>query len=276
VNARITAHTRTFALLGNPVGHSLSPIVQNAALRASELDAVYVALACAEGDVPALMRTLTGGNVTSPHKGAAADVLDRATDRVRRTGACNTFWIDGQRLSGDNTDVIGFSVALRRLLPDPTGARVLMVGAGGAARAALYALLYDDVDEVTVIARSGSRHEQLTAAAGRRHPRLQVVANERAVQGEGFDLIVNATPLGLGDRDASPFKLEKLGGLRAVFDMVYRPGGTAWVKRALANGIPALDGTEMLLQQAAAAFEIWWETDAPIETMRAAIEAPQS
>jgi shikimate dehydrogenase len=275
VSFAVTARTRTFALLGNPVAHSWSPLIHNAALRAEELDAVYVALACAETDVPALMHTLAGGNVTIPYKAVAAEALDRGSERVRRTGACNTFWMDGKRLSGDNTDVIGFSVALRRLLPDPAGARVLIVGAGGAARAALYALLQDDVDEVTLIARRRSRYEQIESVAGRRVRRVRLVNKEKAIKGEGFDLIVNATPLGLRERDPAPLNLEKLAGLRAVFDLVYRRGGTAWVKRALANGIPALDGSEMLLQQAAAAFEIWWETDAPINKMRAAMEAPQ-
>ena len=272
---RLTAATRTFALLGNPVSHTLSPVIQNAALQAEKLDAVYVALACAEDDVASVMRSLAGGNVSIPHKGVAARAVDRATSRVQRTDACNTFWSDGKRLYGDNTDVIGFSVALRRLLPDPAGARVLIVGAGGAARAAVYALLEDDVDQIVVLARHRSRRAEIERVAGRRVRRIDVVGSEKAVHNQGFDLVVNATPLGLKPRDAFPLKLEKLAGVRAVFDMVYKPEGTAWSRRAAASGIPAIDGTEMLLQQAAAAFEIWWDIDAPIEAMRAAIATPR-
>jgi shikimate dehydrogenase len=271
---RIRGSTPVFALLGNPVSHSLSPIIYNAALRATDLEAVYVALACEADALPSVMRSLAGGNITVPHKGNAAEALDRSTQRVARTRACNTFWKQGKRLCGDNTDVIGFSVALRRLLPDPAGARVLVVGAGGAARAAVYALLDAKVDEITVIARSRARRKEIEAVAGRLVRRVHVVASEKSVTGEGYDLLVNATPLGLKESDRAPFKFEKLGALRTVFDMVYRRGGTAWVQRATALGIPAIDGMEMLLQQAAAAFEIWWDIDAPIRAMRAAMDSP--
>ena len=269
-----TGQTSVFGILGDPVAHTLSPIIQNAALRAAGLDATYVALRVAEKHVAPVMRTLAGGNVTIPHKGTAAAALDRATGRVRQTRACNTFWTDGTRLLGDNTDVIGFSVALRLLLADVAGARVLVAGAGGAARAALYALLEDGADQVVVIARSRGRRKEISSVAGRRARRVEVVASEKKVAGEGFDLVVNATPLGIKDKDAPPLRLERLGGVRAVFDLVYRPEGTRWSRHAAAAGIPAMDGKEMLLQQAAAAFEIWWDTDAPIKQMRAAMESP--
>lgn len=108
----ITASTRTLALLGDPVGHSLSPILQNAAFQAAGVDGVYVAVGCAQEDLVGLMRGLAraggGGNITLPHKEKAASVLDVPSDTVRRTGACNTFWGDERgRLHGDNTDVDG-------------------------------------------------------------------------------------------------------------------------------------------------------------------------
>lgn len=272
---RIDGATSVFALLGNPVSHSLSPVIHNAAMRSAGIDAVYVALQCEAEDVASVMRSLTGGNVTVPHKGVAAAALDRATERAVRTNACNTFWTERGRVMGDNTDVIGFSVALRRVLPDPSGARVLVIGAGGAARAAVYALLESDVDEITVIARDRARRAEIEHVAGRRARRVSVVANEKSVYREGYDLVINATPLGLKDSDRSPLRFEKLDGLRAAFDMVYRAGGTVWARRAAALGIPAVDGTEMLLQQAAAAFEIWFETDAPMKAMRSAIHSPK-
>ena len=271
----LQSSTRTFAVLGHPVRQSLSPVIHNAALQAAGLDAVYVALDCAAADVASVMRTLAGGNVTIPHKGIAADHVQRATARVTRTGACNTFWTEGRRLLGDNTDVIGFSVALRRLLPDPAGARVLILGAGGGARAAVFALLEDGVDAITVVARTRGRRGPIEKVAGRRLRRVRVVAGVDAAVGEGYDLVVNATPLGMKDGDRLPLRFEKLAALRAVLDMVYRPAGTAWVRRAALLGLPALDGKEMLLQQAAAAFEIWWDTDAPMGAMRAAIATPR-
>lgn len=271
----LSAATRVFAILGDPVAHTLSPAIQNAAIQAAQLDAAYVALRAREADVASVMRTLAGGNVTIPHKGTAAAALDRATARVKQTRACNTFWTEGKRLLGDNTDVIGFSVAMRRLLPDLSGARVLIVGAGGAARAALYAVLEDAADRVTVIARSRARRKEIVSVAGRRARRVDIVANDQKVRGEGFDLVVNATPLGISDKDRAPLRLDRLGGVRAVFDMVYRPQGTRWSRRAADSGIPAIDGMEMLLQQAAAAFEIWWQLEAPMQEMRAAMAAPR-
>ena len=267
----ITAATRTFAILGDPVAHSLSPVIHNAAFRADKRDAVYVALRCDDDAMPAIMRSLAGGNVTLPHKGIAAEALDRATERVRRTRACNTFWRDGKRLVGDNTDVIGFSIALQRLLPGVAGARVLVVGAGGAARAAVHALLEDGVDQLVVIARHRSRRGEIRAVAGRRARRVDFVSHPRKVRGQGFDVVVNATPLGLKPRDAMPIRLDILGGVRAVFDMVYTPESTRWVKYAASFGIPAIDGSEMLLQQAAAAYELWWDAPAPVRAMRSAM-----
>ena len=264
-----------FAILGDPVAHTLSPAIQNAAIRAANLDAAYVALQVAADDVTAVMRSLAGGNVTIPHKGTAANALNRATARVRQTHACNTFWTDGKRLLGDNTDVIGFSVALRRLLPDVAGARVLVVGAGGAARAALYALLEDRAGAVTVVARSRGRRKEIESVAGRRARRVHVVASAKKIRGELFDLVVNATPLGIEANDAAPIELAQLGGVRAVFDMVYRPEGTRWSRYAAECGILAKDATAIVLYPAAVAVEIWLVTAAPIKAMRAAIALPR-
>lgn len=276
MSTRVSARTRVFAILGRPVSHSLSPVLYNAAFRAARLDAVYGALSPGPDAVAAVMRTLAGGNITIPYKGVAAAALDRATNRVTRTLACNNFWTEGKKLVGDNTDVIGFALALRGLLPDAAGARVLLLGAGGGARAALFALLEDGVDEVVILARTRGRRAELERVAGRRVRRIHVVANEKAVREQGFDLVVNATPLGLRPRDPLPIRFEKLAALRAVFDLVYRPGGTAWVNRAQGLGLPAVDGQEMLLQQAAAAFRNWWQLDAPLTRMRAAMALPRA
>ena len=125
---------RVFAILGNPVAHSLSPAIQTAALKAARLDGRYVAIACRPEDVAPVMRTLAraggGGNVTVPHKRRAATVVDDAGDAVVRTGACNTFWGEGERIRGDNTDVEGARRAIRTLLAGSArGARVLLAGA---------------------------------------------------------------------------------------------------------------------------------------------------
>jgi shikimate dehydrogenase len=268
----MTARTRVFALLGDPVAHSLSPAMQNAAFRAAGRDAVYVALRCDAADVPPLIRTLAlagGGNVTTPHKRAAAAALDGRRPAVERTGGCNTFWLEDGRVVGDNTDVAGFGSAVHALVGDAAGARVLLIGAGGAAAAAACALLDGGVAAIDVLNRSPDRAAALARSIDPGGRLLRTLHRSRGV-GE-YDLIVNGTTLGLRQDDPLPHPLE--GARGAVLDMVYRPGGTAWIRHAQARGLRAADGLEMLLTQGAAAFECWFGEPAPVETMRAALAA---
>ena len=135
-----TSATRLIALLGNPVSHSVSPLFQNAAFDAAGVDGVYVALRCEPEAVPRLIAGIAGagggGNVTVPHKEIAAASVQRRTESVERTGACNTYWSEAGVVWGDNTDVAGSALSIRALLGGPpAGARVLVLGAGGAARA---------------------------------------------------------------------------------------------------------------------------------------------
>jgi shikimate dehydrogenase len=268
--------TRVFALLGDPVEHSLSPAIQNAAFRAESLDGIYVALRCAPEDVGGLVRGLAGagggGNVTLPHKERCAEALDVPSAAVTRTGACNTFWSEDGRVFGDNTDVEGFRRALRTLLNgSPEGARVLLVGAGGASRAVLIALLEDGVEEVTIANRTSARADELARLAA--SSRVRVVPDPLPARGEGFDIVVNATRLGLHAGDPSPVDLEGMGSAQAVMDLVYGPSETLLVRDARARGIRAADGGEMLVHQGAAAFERWWRRTAPLDVMRAALQA---
>jgi shikimate dehydrogenase len=277
-----TAATRVFALLGDPVGHSLSPRIHNAAIAALGLDAVFVALRCGAAQLPGLLRGIAaaggGGSVTVPHKRDAARLVDHATPAVERTGACNTFWLEEGRIRGDNTDVDGFAAAVGTLIGAPAGARVLLLGAGGAARAALYALLRDGAGQVVVRNRDAERGAALCRAlepAGRRAralPAAPAAGPGRAASGaeERFDLLVNATTLGLRDDDPLPWELDAGALPGAVLDLVYREGDTPWVRRARELGVPALDGKEMLVAQAAEAFERWWGRPAPLEAMRTA------
>lgn len=274
----ISASTRVFALLGDPVGHTLSPRIQNAAAAALDVDGVYVALQCGEEDLPGFMRGLSrsggGGNVTLPHKGKAASVIDRPLEAVRRTGACNTFWLQDGRVVGDNTDVEGFRRALQHFLgaASPEGQKVLLLGAGGAARAALVALLDDGVEEVCIFNRSAERARSAARRIG--GARARVLDGPRDWHDGDFDLVVNATSLGLSNEDPLPIDLERLSRAGAVMDLVYGPKPTPFLRAAEALGIRATDGKEMLVQQAAAAFELWWDRSAPVEAMRAALPDP--
>jgi shikimate dehydrogenase len=266
---RISGTTPTYALLGNPVAHSLSPAMQNAAFRALGLDAVYVALRCEAGELPALIDTLVrqggGGNVTIPHKGVAAE-------HVARRGApvgpiCNTFWGEGGRLAGADTDSPAIARVAARLNgmngAHPSG--WLVIGTGGSARAALLAARDAGVP-LTVRSRDPERARAFLAAARE----LAVVEAEP----QACTLVLNCSPLGLDPHDPLPLDPRDAPRGAAALDLVYRPGETSWVRAMRAAGHPALDGREVLLEQGAAAFECWFPgRQAPREVMRAAVVA---
>jgi len=272
---------RLLAVLGDPVAHSLSPTFQNAALRHLGLEAIYLALRVQTENLAGLLRGIAysggAGNVTLPHKQRAAESVDVRHAAVERTGACNTFWLEKGKIQGDNTDVEGVRQAVRTLLGNcPQGARVLLLGAGGSARAVVDALVEDQVEEIWIQARSPERAQELSDRLGRGRTRIARVGAPLPE----IDLVVNSTPLGLSPQDPLPLALEELPrGSPAFLDLVYSPNETRWVHTLRTQGFEACDGGEMLIQQGAAAFERWWEIPAPIEVMRAALEevrrAPQ-
>ena len=265
--------TRVFALLGDPVAHSLSPAFQNAALRALGCDGVYVALRCAGDDVAGLVRGLAraggGGNVTVPHKAAAAAAVDRPSDAVRATGACNTFWAEDGVVHGDNTDVEGVRAAILALTDGRVPASVVMAGAGGAARATAFAVREMGCARLVVVNRGAARAMALRDDLSDGRMAIHVVPADGAIADDTFDLAINATTLGLRDGDAAPPLGDATFG--AALDLVVRPGETAWVRAMRAAGVAAADGREMLLMQGAAAFRRWWGVDPPLDVMRAAL-----
>lgn len=272
----VSASTRVLTLLGDPVSHSASPEILNAAFAEAGVDGVYVAVRCGADDLVGFMRGLAraggGGNITLPHKEKAASLVDVRSDSVRRTGACNTFWGDENgRVHGDNTDVAGFRRALNIFLEgSPKGIRVLLLGAGGAARAALLGLLDEGVGEVLLYNRTQERARAVARRIG--GPSVRVVPILRELEGEDFDLVVNATRLGLDPRDPSPLDFEKLHRAGAAMDLIYGDEATSFVRAAEAAGIRSTDGLEMLIQQAAVSFERWWGRPPSVDAMRTAIE----
>ncbi|NJD19243.1 MAG: shikimate dehydrogenase [Gemmatimonadetes bacterium] len=270
----ISSSTRVLTLLGDPVSHSLSPLIQNAAFHSAGVDGVYVAVRCAADDLFGFMRGLSraggGGNITLPHKEKGAAVVDVPSEAVRRTGACNTFWggPDG-RVHGDNTDVDGFRRAARAFTGSLEGMRVLLLGAGGAARATLMALLEEGVHEVILLNRSVERARAVARRIGGSRARVIPLAEE--LRGQSFDLVVNATRLGLDPNDPCPFDFELLSRAGAALDLVYGRHTTPFVRAAEDFGVRATDGSEVLVQQAAASFERWWGREAPVAEMRDAL-----
>jgi shikimate dehydrogenase len=267
----ISASTRLIAVLGDPVAHSLSPLMHNAAFRALGLDAVYVALRVPSASLPSVLAALAAsggaGNVTVPHKEAVERSLTHKTDTCARVGACNTFWADRGVLAGDNTDVAGVRAALRDLGIDGTGSgRWLVIGTGGSARAVAIAA-QQDTAELVVKSRDPERARRFVDWARHQGVRAEVADGKLEVH-----VAINATPLGLSSDDALPMEPGAVRGLRAALDLVYAPGETPWVRALRTAGARTCDGREMLVQQGAAAFERFFPgVAAPVEVMRAAV-----
>jgi shikimate dehydrogenase len=223
------------------VDHSLSPIFQNAALKAANIPLVYEALdvtpAALRGAMRRLKNARAAGNVTIPHKIAIHDLCDTLTDLAAKVGAVNTFWFRAGKLHGDNTDVAGFDAAARALVGnDVTKSRVVLLGAGGSAAAVLAAAEEWSGSEVVIVTRNSERGEALA----RRFPDVARVETsvDRAIS--EATLIVNATPVGLADED-HPIDLAIVPKTAAVLDLVYRRGGTSWLRSARVRGIRAAD-----------------------------------
>ena len=262
----ISGRTRVFAILGQPVDHSLSPVMQNAAFRALGLDAVYVPLACLPGQVAGAMTLLAaaggGGNVTVPHKAEATAALSRPSRLVERVGAANTFWGESGEVLGENTDVAGVLAALDDL--DPPHGAWLVAGSGGAARAVAAAAAERGVG-IAVRSRDTGRRAAFEQWAEKLGVTL-VSARECRV-------LINATPLGLHAGDHLPISADEAPEASVALDLVYAPQSTAWVRAMKQQGLRASDGRAMLVAQGAAAFRHWFPAeDPPVEIMRAAVE----
>jgi shikimate dehydrogenase len=272
-----TPFPRRLLLLGHPIAHSLSPRFQNAALEAAGLACRYVALDVLPSDLAGAVATVRenalGGNVTIPHKSAFLPYCDVLTPLAQRTGAVNTFWVDAQhRLVGDNTDVGGVNALVRHVLGAvPNGARVALLGAGGAAAAVCAAAEEWSGAAVSVWGRSIGRARALAA----RFSNVTVAASPDDALRDA-QLVINATPVGMGagGSDAMPVPADAIPNGAAVVDLVYRRAETPFVRAAVARGLRASDGLVMLIEQGALAFERWFGFAPDRELMRRAIASP--
>lgn len=267
---RTGGSTRVFAILGDPVAHSLSPAMQNTAFRVMGLDATYVPLRCSAEDLPSLMTSLAkaggGGNVTIPHKTAAAHAVGRPSAWVRAIDACNTFWSEGTDapVTGDNTDIEGILAALDRL--DAPDGPWLLAGTGGSSRA-VAAAARERGAALAVMSRDTTRGLQFAGWA-------QSALGLRVAEPGECRVLINATPLGLGKGDRDPISAEAAPDASVALDLVYGRGETAWVRRCRDRGLRTADGREVLVRQGAAAFSRWFpKKQAPLEAMRAAVHA---
>jgi len=259
-------------LVGHPVAHSLSPVMQNAALEAAGIPLKYESLDVLGEDLSRTFDILAAeraaGNVTVPHKEASRRLISRLSPTAARVGAINTFQTLGSgELSGDNTDVAGFAALVRIALGEtPKAAHVAVIGAGGSAAAVLASMERWQNPRATVFARRSAQAEALAE-------RFNDFARAEALplrQSLTCDIVVNATTVGLRD-DELPVPMDYLPRDVVVLDLVYRDGETAWVRAARASGRAAIDGLPMLVEQGAASFEIWFGTAPDREAMWKAV-----
>ncbi len=264
----INGRTRVHAIIGNPVGHSLSPAMHNAAFAARGMNRVYVPfevtdLAAAVAGIRGL--GLAGVSVTIPHKQGVIDLLDEVEPVAAAIGAVNTIVIDNGRLTGHNTDWIGANQALAGAM-DLKGGRVALLGAGGAARAIGFGLKEAGAT-VVIVNRSRKRGESLARDLGCDFVPLEEVATVSAAG------LVNATSIGMEpDAGKSPVEAAILKNFPVVMDIVYAPLTTRLLEEAAAAGCRVVNGLEMLLYQGAAQFELWTGEPAPLEVMRRVLE----
>jgi shikimate dehydrogenase len=269
----VGAGTRVAGVIGDPVRHSASPALHNAAYAALGLDYVYVAFAVPAGRGGDAVRAmpvlgLVGLNVTMPHKADAALACDELSPAAAMLGAVNTVITrpDG-RLWGDSTDGEGFVRALHDEGIDPAGRSVLVLGAGGAARALVLALGRSGARVVVAARRPDAARDAATLAPGGEGRGLDGL--EACVA--SVDVVVNATPLGMSG-ETPPFDPAALDGHHAVMDLVYHPARTPLLVAAEARGVrTAANGLGMLVHQAALAFHAMTGRDAPLDAMRAAV-----
>lgn len=258
--------------------HSISPALHAAAFEALGIDARYVTRQTAASDLMPTIRELAaggGGNVTIPHKEATAAGLDVPSEAVLRSGACNCFWgLPDGRLAGDNTDVAAFVDAVETLpgvrLP---GARVLLLGGGGGARAVLLACTERGVERIDILNRSPER--AAAAADFIVGDTLPVTVLEQVPTSGRYDLVVNATSVGLRPSDPLPIELDALH-VTTAFDLVYGVEGTRWTRHARTRGVTAADGLDMLVHQAGYSIRRWLDVDPPLDVMRRAATAALS
>ncbi len=263
-------------ILGHPIGHSVSPQIHEAALQALRLPGTYLPFDLPRDSVDVFLeaaeRVRTRGfNVTIPHKEAIAELVDELDGDAEALGAVNTVVVTEGWTKGHNTDVSGFRTSLRSLGLRIGDRTALVVGAGGAAKAVVHVLLRVGA-QVQVVNRTPGRAEALADAFD---DKVSVLTADE-VPGKGpWDLLVNATPVGtLGLEAVMPVPESTLDRTRFVYDLVYNPPETPLLEAARRRGLRRTNGLEMLLQQAAASFELWTGKAAPFPAMRsAALEA---
>lgn len=259
------SHLKRAFVCGFPIKHSRSPLVHGHWLKHYNLEGSYEKVEVAPKDLQALTDEIrsgkyVGGNFTQPHKEEILEFLDEIDSTAKSIGAVNTVWSEGNKLMGTNTDAYGFSANLDQLAPEwkqnAKSKTALILGAGGASRAVLQAILQADYNTILLANRTTEKAEKLAKEFSNKI----IPTSLEDIQQEliGTDLLVNTTSLGMNKNDAYPFTMEGLKSSAIVTDIVYTPLKTKLIKQAKKNGNKTVDGLGMLLHQAVPGFEKWF------------------
>ena len=268
---------KTYCIIGDPVQHSLSPLMQNAAFSALGIKSTYISFRVPSKDLKPSIESLksigiAGFNVTIPHKMSILQYIDELDDTASKSNAVNTVINDTGKLIGYNTDIYGFIQPLYRRNIDFKGKKVLIIGAGGAAYAIVTALSYEKgIEEIRVVNRSSHNASKLVEHA------LKLGLNIHKEDFENLcnlalqsDLIINSTSIGLNN-ESSPIERNYINPNSIVYDIVYKPIDTDLIRKAKEVNARVVYGYEMLIAQGAQAFKIWTGCDAPIDAMKKAL-----
>jgi shikimate dehydrogenase len=272
---------RRCGLIGNPVEHSLSPVMQAAAFRETGVEGAYELWPTPDREVPARVASLRaddviGANVTVPHKQRVIPEVDEISDTAARIGAVNTILKREGRLIGDNTDAYGFTMAVEEAGFRGSGAsRAVVLGAGGASRAVVVALQDAGLGSIQVANRTAGRASQLVGELIRGDDLSAVPWGDLETVLPSVDLLVNATSLGwhAGELPLDMARLGLLSERATVVDLTYRE--TDLLRFVRRRGLAAVDGLGMLIHQGARAFELWTGVPPPVGAMRSAVEREQ-
>lgn len=270
----MSADFKTYCIIGDPIDHSLSPAIHNAAFTALGLNCCYIAFRVQEGQLKNSMDSLRainigGFNVTMPHKVTVLNYVDRPDKIVEMVGAANTVNNEGGKFYAYNTDVVGFIEPLHQRKIDLNGCEVLILGAGGAARAVGVALSQEKgISKINIFNRNTDRSTNLANVINKLGIRANIIS-QNDIQKIAFrsNLIINTTPLGMKN-EQSLIKSSSISKESIVYDIVYKPIETKLLDNAKTAGAQVIYGYEMLLQQAIASFKIWFKIDPPIESMK--------
>ena len=268
--------TSTYAVIGDPIDHSLSPNIHNAAFRHLELDHTYIAYRIPNGELSAGIDALkaikiAGFNVTIPHKIEMIKFLDDMDTTCKVIGAVNTVSNEDGKLKGYNTDMIGFLDPIKKRNLTIKDSQVMLLGAGGAARAIVTAMVKEKASKITIVNRTMEKANKLAEFAKKIGGNVNVVSLQEANELiSDHKFIINSTSIGMNN-EPSPISTENVNENSVIYDIVYQPMNTDLIKKSKEMGATIIYGYEMLLSQAACSFEIWHKTEAPYDVMKKAL-----